>query len=1468
MNKKKFAVLALLMIVIVALTSCLLAACNQDNPDDSKKDPIKATEGLLISNSDFKVIDTSVSTYPRSVTSWTGAKQYSSGSFNDDVTAGVISLEAAFYNANKSKWGDSDNKIRDLLLAGGKYGESDAIKNALMIYMPKESTNSDGKKIHGPTAYGYTSTSFSLDKGSYYKLTVDVLTYDIGGNDDENKEGRGARIYLSSNTYAEFAGIDTKGEWQTFTTYIETSPSSTTSLTLLLGLGKYSSSFKTGLTTGYAFFDNVMLEKIENDPETDVVEGKEAFDAAIEKELDGETNVNTATHMVPNGRCEFGPTVTPSSSGTPNSWAHITGNSGKDDPAPTSRGHNATIDLSQFAEKYKDYSPTFQLKDNESTNSTDYVPADALDAIKDLITDYSGRVGNKAFMLSQQYMTAQAIRSSRTITIEKNKVYALSIELFTYGIHGEGVSLILTSNDGKDIVIKGISSNKSNRGLALIGSTSVAPGNGLTLESNVRGESNGGWTKYTFYIQGNQFDDYNYNMAVWLGTGGTGDNTPVSFRSFTSGQDETTYTDDGTFSNGWVFIDELTLEEIASLPESGNGVFAANKDQTLDCAVSGKEYHSLIVDLKTQNLLGQGDGYILSDAKATNSSTLDGVATIGKGAPQGWTSNFDTAKDSNPVITDAISEGIVDLSSEGNFKGEGAYPGLPYEMESKNAYEMYSSKTSYFEVDTQNITIKANQIYRLSVWVKTVDVSSTSGAYVYLVDKSKEDGGNLTSFTKINTDETDEYHNDWCKLTIVIRGTDEDRDVALRFTLGTGNRWAASTLTKGALFVTNLNMTAITYANFTDTTTGTYVKSVDLSKTYSYTFKNGSFDDYDMDDENLEENVAFNQQQFAAKPNNWTINDNTVNINKNDTSLFGGIIALNPTDISPAGNPRDYGYSQQAGNATGISEEIFNNFYNNDLTYSSDYLNSVAGPNMLAIGSKDSEKYAVGFASQDVTLDANAFYSFSVYAKTVGPTTASIFLTGESSASTSENGNNFFVFTNTSRNGNWTKYTFYIEVGSASVSLKLNLWLGQDVKFMDVQGADEDADEDAKKEAAKSSGAVFFDKVVFTKIEEDDYNKAEANNTTKKISFLTDSFDSLSSTIESRKQLTTPIGWTGATDTSQSSSNSKYGVIYADPSFHEETESVNGTEYVRILGANYTVDDVTITDEELAEAQASGKYGDMSPEDLTAKLKEEKVIKNKTENWLPVKELYAHSGNRMLVINNTVNSAYIYTSGSKTLKENSYYRVSVWVRTYGIGGKDNDDTVGANIELYLGSANESNNPFIFKAINTAKDGANEWTEYEFFVQTRDDDVKDVTIKLSLGKYSKEEVDGESVEKGLTKGYAMFDDVTIELVDEESYNNAVAGDTTLKRQVAADTSGKNDDDDDNKNTTPSNKFNIEYLWWMIPTIIIGLAIIVVVIVFIVRKVRKPVAKKIAKKASAPANSEAIDRKHSKYDEGKE
>ena len=1469
MNKKKFTVLALLLIALVVLSSAMFVACN--NNDNGKTDAadktIEATKDLLLTNGDFKVVDTSKKTYPRTVTSWTGGKSYSSGKYNDDVTTGVISLDKSDYDANKSAWNDSDDSLYNALVAGGRYGDDDKIKNALMIYMPKQSEK-DGKKINGPTAYGYTSASFTIAKGGYYKLSVDVLTKDIEGESKKLNSTPGARIYLSSNAYAEFDAIDTKGEWKTYEILIEGSSSSSSTLTVMFALGKYSASYTTGLTTGYAVFDNVTLTALENKENKNY--GAEQFQSAVDKEKANDSFTRTASLRVSNGRFDFG-TTSISSSGTPNGWSLVTGNSGKNDSAPSSLGYNSIIDVKDFADNYSKFSTTYYLKSSSSDKKEDYVPAQALkdlgnEELENSIVNLPvGSVGSKVFMLSQQLMTAQGIKSSRTINIEKNKTYALSVNVYTFGVHGAGASLILSGNDGKDIVIKGISSNPLDK--VLIGGQEIDKDSYNTGAVD-QGVTTNGWKTYTFYIKGNQFKDFSYNMTIWLGTDGTSDNTAVEYKNWGSDKTQTTYKANGTFSNGWLFVDELNLREFTQ-----NDTIPATKTlndgtQTLDLTKAGiSDYDAIVVDLASENMAPFDR--MLSDT--TGSPSQEGITLIdgSNGIPKDWTSDYDLTDSKNPIAKGLVSEGVVTLTENE----------LPYNTANHNAYQIKANSDSRYEISTQTFKIEKNKFYRISVWVKTIDVKETSGAYVYLIKKGTDgkDDTTLTTFSQINTNGNtkssdpflagfDPYLNNWCELSVYIKGNEkEDTTVSLKFALGTGDRWSSSTLTSGSMFVANVNGAVVSQSVYDAASTGTYVKTADLASSSStYTFTNGAFDEYDAKDDNLEEGKTLSEQQHAATPTSWSFSDKTLNPNSSDSNLVAGTIALNTSDN------KSFSHSAQTSAVfphvpSSIFDKLYGDFYDENTDLGS-YPGSKA--QLLAIGTNDDDgksKYAAGFTSNSKTLSANGYYTLSVYANTIGATTFSISLTGETSVDGASD-SNAFVVTNANKTGaanGWTKYTFYIRTGQSSVSVKVNLWLGQDSKY----------DTALTEDNAKSGGIVLFDNVVFNTIDEEKYNAAKSSDTNHKISFLTDSFDSLSSTVESRKSLTTPTGWSGTVSGTASSKSTLSGILFAGgrngANYEYETELVDGTLYARVLGADYTVDsdEATPTAEEIEAAKKDEKYADVKDDEaaLVARLKEEKVIKLKKSNWIPVSELYAKGGNQMLVINNTVKSAYTYTSSSFTLKEASFYEVSVYVKTYGMSS--DDEISGANIELYLGSANESDKPFSFTAI---KQG--EWTKYTFVVKTMDDDVTSVTVKLSLGTYESETVDGETTVTGITSGYAMFDDITVKTITETEYDQSVtdsASNANIKyRQVSNETKGSGDDDNNGGNETPNKTFNTEALWWMVPTIVLAVLIIVVLIVFVVRKVRKPVAKKKEKKAASPIETPSLDAKHDKYDENKE
>lgn len=1498
MKRKKFSILILFLILTVVFVSAAFVACNNTTEEETVE-ALEPTEGLLISNSDFKAIGTSGS-YPHTITDWTGGKLYSSSSVPGDVIAGAISLEEALYAADRALWNDdgsadeSGKTLYERLVAGGHFSDAeDAVNNILMIHMPTSDMAEDDDDDYGPTAYGYSSKSFSLDAGSYYKLSVDVLTYDIAGTDDEDNVP-GARIYLSSAGYAEISGIDTKGEWQTYTIYIESAATSSTSLTINLGLGKYSSYYRDGLTSGYAFFDNVTLEKI-NDGEVTEAEAEAVFTEKVNEErkayetiladyrnetatADDETDVTplavryaamttrTMTLKASNGRFDFGSTTIGTSA--PSGWSLVTG-----EDAPTSYRFNGVISASLFGDNYTSYAGTYYIDRTPSTPATNLVNVTGY-----MDSHLDGSMGDSVYMLSQQMMTAQGIRSSRKLVIEKNGLYALSVSVLTYNVYGGGVSLIL-SGDGEDIVIEGISENPYD-GTVLFGEEKT----GNTPHDD-------GWRTYTFYIRGNEYKDMSYNLTLWLGTGDAEDNVEEEYTyyssssSSSSGSTRTTYRANGSFASGWAFFDDVDLVKCTT-EDFDKAVAGISPSYKLD--VAGGDETVLYTELSSESHFETASelyGNISRDFAYDGSDDYS-AGTLGKTA--GW-SNVATDKDAPPVINaDIVTAGTMPLaeseSSKALYDALGlAAPGLPYDGVPDSGMMISISENAAYALRSGDITLRANSTYAVSVWVKTVDVESGKGAYLYLKGlDDKDEETTLASFTAINTSD-EEGNSEWTEYTFYIKGSDEGAEkVWLEFSLGTGNKWSASTLTSGTAFFANISMMDVTYADFSSASSGTYIKKADLSTgTVDGSFPNGSFGNIDYDE--LEEALTASEDETdgtlqngsaAGVPEDWTLSDRTFTENEDgshNADFVAGVVKLEESETTPG----VWGKSKQISNLFGADDVFFDTVYSEgdpDLAKGAPYLLTIAGLNDKA--------YSVGYLSDKFTLDASTNYSISVWAKAESGTKGMIFLTGEASGTVKGEADTDLWYT-VEGDGMWHKYTFNIEVGLTDISLQLGLWLGENT---DITGGD--------KDAAASSGIILFDSVTMheglTDKEIDDYTPAGEYEQTKHITFFTDSFDTLEGSSETTDEegnniLTDPNGWTGTRGTEQEEEDINHGVfntkdpnpvfIGRDPDEGENEGENEGRHYVKGLGPELDVDDFTASTPEINDWLT--KEGITSPtqedEDRAREaIKLDKYYRAVADRMLPSdiaeKVRAGADGDNVLLINNINDSAYRYGSTGYTLTAETAYRITVRVFTYGIGhiGEDGlwtaDDDRGAYIELYLGSADGDDDPLYFEHVNTA----GEWKEYTFLVLAPSDDVTEVSLRLGLGRYDADD------ESQLVSGYAFFDAVTIEEIGgENEYDAAVEAapedgshaDYIIPEEAER---GATDDDEDDGTDVPSGGFNLDALWWMIPTIVIGLAIIAVVVVYFVKKYRKKFAKKTPDEPTDSISSSNVKRKKDDYD----
>jgi hypothetical protein len=1470
MNKKRLTVLALMMALLMVLSIVMLVACNkgaQENVGDETTVTIEPTKGLLISNGDFKVTKGN-NNYPMGADGWTGAAMYSSGSYPKGVIAGVVSLEEALYTASMSTW--KDNGTIYGKLKSHYSDDEDAVNNALMIYMPTKAEIEDAKtQDYGPTAYGFTSTSFNLESNKYYKLSVDVLTYDIKGALDEDGNQKadaepGARIYVSSATYAEYANINTNGEWATYTFYFESAVQANTALTVQLGLGKYNSEYTVGLTSGYAFFDNLLLEEVERDVYTAEKDACENGKGEITAE-DYRKNNQTHTLKVNNGRFDYGTTKVGTTAAASN-WKVVTGTD-----AVSGLGKNGIIDVANFAEECSKYASTYYVSADGITAELQY-PASRLTregGAAEIIGNFGdNRIGTNVYMLSQQRMTAQGLQSTKPIVIEKGKHYAISVSVYTYDIHGAGVTLTL-SGEGEDISIKGISQNLS--------STEYLGG----LPEYDATATNGGWTTYTFYIEGNQYMDYSYTMTFWLGTGGKYDNNAYTYENWESSskksdREYTTYLANGTFSTGWAFFDELNLEEIDHATYVAVG------------AETGYEADANAVDFGGYAKVSLHTTNLFTNISANFSSFADNAADYDNntlGTPEGFSADelFAKAADDENLPAIDVTSGVVSIADNADFTAYGIEnPGKPYNIDSDYALMFKANSDSYFFYETEEFAITKNSYYRISLWVKTVDVKATAGLHVYLLDSEDK---NLVSFASINTtvEDGEETTSEWTEYTFYVRGHEsEDKLVSIKIDFGTGDRWTSATLADGAAFVANMSMTAIDYSDYTGAKTGSTVKSVSLVKTSVITnsFDNGGFNSYDVESEGLADAYGILENSTkAASPTDWTLSDKTYKPNgdnnttgadtkksyTDDNKLVAGIVKLDKqTD-----NNNFYNASNQITNVFGSLATEFNTLYGaEDDTYF-DNVEHIGAPYVLALAGLDGNKYSRRFTSDSFSLSAGNNYEIKVWVKTIGQATFSIYLTGGASGNAYFGQDANFVVKTTGTT-EWTCYTFYIEVGLTPVSsLRLALGLGYD---KEISGSRADADE-------YSSGIVLFDNVTLTSTtttdEFDAITESTIKATERKISYLSDGFDVASESIEAHSELTSPSGWKGTAGTDQDSKNTNSGVVYADASTLP-THNIDATDAadplysaliaelgqtVSLFGKDYKYTNYDILQSEIEEARAN--YAGKTDDEIKVILQKTKMYNDMKANYISTSALLSTTdregnniastlGKNFLVINNTAASAYTYTSANYGLNAETFYRVSVWVRTYNVTGK------GASVEFHLGSANEKENPLSFTGIGTkeGENGTTAWTKYTFYVKTLDENVTAANIKLSLGEY---DADDKST---LSTGYAMFDSIQFEIIEEAEFDNAVAGDYVAVRTVAKDPESGDVDDDDN-DVTPTNKFNLEMLTWMIPTIIIAIAIIAVVCVYFYKKLRKP-----AKAKATVTNTEAINEKRSKYDESNE
>lgn len=654
---------------------------------------------------------------------------------------------------------------------------------------------------------------------------------------------------------------------------------------------------------------------------------------------------------------------------------------------------------------------------------------------------------------------------------------------------------------------------------------------------------------------------------------------------------------------------------------------------------------------------------------------------------------------------------------------------------SDNNRKFTSEKATLAKFQTK-ATLQKDTYYRFSVWVRTVDVPSTSGVVLTVYDGDIIDKNSaakaIATFAAVTTDkdlaDSSSSLNGYRELVCYFHTASlQEQDVTFEISLGSGGAFTSSTLFSGTAYIANASLVETDYTKYNGASaSGTYEKKYDWYETLSSeTFTNGQFQKYNYSDtkffkdggkDSSNTDAVFQSTSFGV-PSGWTLKG------EKDKAV-AGIVDVNRENLL-----------NNLATKLGVSVDTLKNApfkcKEEDVETFGIY---AGGDSYLLINSADVEGLAkesvrVGYVSNSFTLNANSYYKISVMVKVMGDSKASVYLMTDNNISETNVDSKFenIVEASTaSQTGGWKRYTFYVKTGFSSISATLGLYLGgedKDIALTDAnmvladglngkyvkkaaneyevynKNTHKDATETYNYKDSAKGGTVLFDYVIKEDISESVYDRKTASATAsaadeyeeiKPVEMNLDSFG-LATTPDENKP-TSPKGWTKTsltkdTDTEQLQS----GVIYS-----------TSTEYK------------------------------------------------------------AHSGDSCLIIPylNTAGASY-YASDAKTLTKDGYYKISVWAKV------SERHTGKAYITLVATNYGE-NSKYVDYASQTIEVNSTEWKEYVFFIKAPSsdtkidkygDNAKDLSLKIRLGF-------GESADNPAS-GYVLFDDVLIEKLDAKA-----------------------------------------------------------------------------------------------------
>ena len=360
----------------------------------------------------------------------------------------------------------------------------------------------------------------------------------------------------------------------------------------------------------------------------------------------------------------------------------------------------------------------------------------------------------------------------------------------------------------------------------------------------------------------------------------------------------------------------------------------------------------------------------------------------------------------------------------------------------------------------------------------------------------------------------------------------------------------------------------------------------------------------------------------------------------------------------------------------------------------------------------------------------------------------------------------------------WQEYKFYVETGFDDFTSYLELAIGPN-------------------NAGSNMHSVLFDLPIISKISEESYEQGVdmAEDETdlsnfNAITFTTTNFDN-STESEEEFTLNTPANWSGS---------------------HEDSDSPNG-KHKSIAGV-YNRDHSNRF--WLGGNADDAENNVISDADLMSIMNSVPMIggaDGETEGTL---------NNNILVINNHEASEYKYTTtlADNALVEESFYEISIMIRTYNIA---EDDTAKIQLKLHNDIFEYSLNDERGTKVNH-----NEWKKYSFYIQTgADATIDDVELSVQLGSKGKD---------NYVAGYLFADNITINKITEEIYNaeapEIAFTEGAYDKTITSNTHRVFFEKDDLRTPEPEPESDADPLLWLYISsgVLGGILIIAMIVVF--------------------------------------